>query len=307
MSETPLTLDEQLKQLEIEKLRAEIAQAQTPQRFFERNWPSLVTAFAAILAACGGLAALVTAASQTFDLWTHIGQQQELVSFQQKENDARQASLEADDKRITAEETSAKIGAKLDEESKALAAKQVEIQQIENQLHHERTTVIPDWITKLQTERAAEQQQIADLQKQIAALPKSAALKTQVNAFAQTLAKKTWQAPRHGLVYLQYTEPTSLAALQGLQTEFNTDGYSVPGIEKVPAGLLNPKQKNEVRYFKEVDKNRALQVAGIANTYLNKACPGHGAVQPQLHYVDSAQASAPLELWISFGCAPVKS
>jgi flagellin-specific chaperone FliS len=307
MADTPPTLDEQLKQLEIEKLRAELAQAQSPQRFFERNWQGLVTAFAAILAACGGLAALVTAASQTFDLWNHIGQQQELVTYQQKENDADKAAVDADKREIAAEKAYMAANKQLDDASAKLGQAQSQFEELESQLHRERATVIPDWIKKLQDERTAQQLQIADLQKQLAALPKSAAAQAQLQKLALALKVSAAPGPRHGLVYVQYANPSSLDAMQGLQAELSKDGYSVPGIEKVSTSLLNPAQNDEVRYFKQTDKDRALQVAAIANTYLKTACPQHGAIIPRLHYIANSAPNAPMELWAGFGCPPVKS
>ncbi|HEY2069857.1 MAG TPA: hypothetical protein VGG48_09910 [Rhizomicrobium sp.] len=310
MSDPALSLDEQLKQLEIEKLRAEIAQSKAPQRFFERNWQGLVTAFAAVLAASGGLAALVTAASQTFDLLNHAGQMREELTHEQKVNAADKAAIDADRRSIEAERQYTDANKKLGDAASQLAAAKSQLDEVEVQIHRERTTFYPALVEQFEKERADERDrehaQIAVLQQQIAAiLPRNSAAQAQATKLALSFKTSSAPAARRGLVYMQYADPSGLAAMQGLQKELTSDGYSAPGIEKVSPGLLNPAQSDEVRYFRPADKQRALEVAALANNFLNKACPKHGAIRPELHYVASSTANAPLELWTGSGCPPL--
>ena len=150
MSDEGEMLARQKAELEIEKLRAEIDQLKLPTSFIERNWQALVTAFAAILAACGGLAALVNAASQTVDLWTHLGQQKELVALQQSETAAQQATVEADKRDIAAQKSELAESQKVQQETQQLQAEQLQLDNLESFIHYQRANVFPNLINKLQ-------------------------------------------------------------------------------------------------------------------------------------------------------------
>jgi len=309
MSDDGEMLARQKAELEIEKLRAEIDQLKLPTSFIERNWQALVTAFAAILAACGGLAALVNAASQTVDLWTHLGQQKELVALQQSETAAQQATVEADKRDIAAQKSELAESQKVQQETQQLQAEQLQLDNLESFIHYQRANVFPNLINKLQQDRIALLHQVAALQDQLNAKLGStlkgaarAAAQKDVNSLAEGFKSTSTQNTEKALVYIQYANSSSLSAIAGLQSELNKDGYVVPGIELISPTFLNPHENNEVRYFVGGDKTKAQALAKTANAYLSTACPGHPAIKAWLHNVGTTSATPALEIWTGFGC-----
>jgi len=63
-------------------------------------------------------------------------------------------------------------------------------------------------------------------------------------------------------VYMQIATQTQREMAQSIQTRLRTSGFLVPGIENVEGKASSPK-KTEVRFYRDEDRNEALQVIQI--------------------------------------------
>lgn len=268
---------------EIDKLRAE-AEALRRDGFWSP------TVLVALVAGLGGLAAIVTAVPTA------------IIQWKVSENTIAEAKNSA-----SAEVLKAK------EEVIGLREQKLEIAKQSAQVEATKS-VLEASVADLKSQREATARQLAEAAAQLAAILKqqqevlkevdTSALPAAVQAKISTVATELGAAARAAavrsrLVYLQFKGEIERQTMRDLQSQLESAGYLVPGIERV-AGSYN----SSVRYFRPEDGDVANDIATQVSDFLRANCAaGQEPVQPVL--IPGRADVQQIEVWVSGTCKAV--
>jgi len=304
-------LERRQKEAEIRKTEAEAEALAKPQGFFHTNWVAIITTVAALLTALGGSSALISALAALRTADQMLQYRESVVAANEKLNQAKKESLDAleseDDARKKTEELTRKQ-AELAVKTKALADQKADL---DKTLAAERAEVDNGIVysNTLKSVIAAKQNDLTRLEAQLAGtrtklqneakILQSPAAKTALARVATGIAVPPTGANGR-LVYLEYLDKQTGAAMTGLQAQLKRGGFTAPGVQQIDQRHLNAGQPDEVRYFRPEDKALAQQVADMANHYFSAACATPPKIQPRKH--GSSTPTTQLEVWTGFAC-----
>jgi chromosome segregation ATPase len=271
-------------QAEIDKIRAETDALRKPTAVSLTNWVAVI----------GGAGALVAAITGTIIQWRVSDFQ-----IERQKLEAQAKVLEFQQQIFKLKEERREI-----EEAKSAALNEVKAAQ-------ERVTLAKAELDKIQGQAtgalATLKNQTANLVANVATTIGGAAaareVEKAVTEATQSLsslrdsatAASSYLARQNKTAYLQFKGGLSRDTMRGFQTQLQTAGYNVPGIERVAANY-----SSEIRYFKTEDEPLGKDVAAIASKYFADKCGLQAPVPAKL--VAQSKSQVQVEVWISLNC-----